>query len=286
MLGSRRRAISTLGAHLSVAVFVLALLFYPLVPAATAPQNQSSTSASKLTFDAASIKEWKKGTHPSGPALAGLRRTPGRISSNCASLKVLVFYAYHLTYAVPLSGLPSWAEAPCGGDSTGTYAFEATMPSETTDDQARIMMQNLLAERFAFQAHWMTRDMPVLALVVRPGGFKLKPLDPTADGSSNSRSRVGCPADDPRCHFIGPGPGSISELASMLSITLGKPVIDKTALQGIYDIAVAWASDASETSSLPSLPTALKEKFNLELKSQIAPVRRLVVDHVEKPTEN
>lgn len=56
------------------------------------PPSQESP---KLTFDVASIHEWGPGQGPTGPFLAGLQFSTGRVRSQCASLQSLVFYAYH-----------------------------------------------------------------------------------------------------------------------------------------------------------------------------------------------
>jgi len=160
------------------------------------------------------------------------------------------------------------------------------MPPETTDEQARQMMQSLLAERFKFTAHWDKKDVPILALVVAPGGFKLKPTDPSKDVPAAPHS-IGCPADDPRCHIaMAGGSAQISQLAASLAQFAGRPVFDQTGLSGYYNLMLMWAGDASADSSLPSLPATLKEKFGLELKPQVGPVNVLVVDHVERPSEN
>jgi uncharacterized protein (TIGR03435 family) len=244
--------------------------------------NATPQDAGKLSFDAASIKEWKPNQPPpAGRFVAGVQFSPGRISGVCASLKSLLFYAYRLTRAVPVNGLPSWADASCGAESPNTFTIEATMPPETTDAQARLMMQTLLADRFKLAVHWEKKDMPIFALVIRPEGFKLKPFDP-----KSSALFPQCPDDDRACRRFGGGGASISTLAASLTFFMGRPVIDKTGLAGDYDLNLAWASDTAENSSLPSLPTALREKFGLEMKPQTGPVDVLVVDHVEKPSAN
>jgi len=75
-------------------------------------------------------------------------------------------------------------------------------------------------------------------------------------------------------------------LASLLSLSAGRPVIDQTGLPGNYNLDLKWAGDTTTDSPLPSLPAALREKFGLELKPQVGPVNSLVIDHVEKPSAN
>jgi uncharacterized protein (TIGR03435 family) len=97
---------------------------------------------------------------------------------------------------------------------------------------------------------------------------------------------IGCPPEDPGCHFFGGGSSPISVLASMLSRNAGRPVIDRTGLTGNYNTDLKWANETATDSPLPSLPAALREKFGLELKPEVGPVNILVIDHVEKPSPN
>jgi uncharacterized protein (TIGR03435 family) len=250
------------------------------------PQNQPvSQAAAKLTFDVASIKEWGNGQMPNATGMLGIQFTGERVLARCTSLNALLFYAYHLTLAVPVTGVPAWGKAGCGGTYENTFAIEATVPAGTTDEQSRQMMQTLLADRFKLAAHWEKKDMPIFALIIDKGGFKLQPSDPAKDEPRKPGS-IGCPPEDPPCHNLAGGSGAISELASFLSLFAGRPVIDQTGLTGNYNIDLKWAGDTTTDSPLPSLPAALHEKFGFELKSQTGPVNVLVIDHVEKPTPN
>ena len=80
----------------------------------------------------------------------------------------------------------------------------------------------------------------------------------------------------------------MSGLANRLGFMMGSLIIDKTGLTDTYETNFMYASDKAEAeaSSLPSLPTVLREKFGLVLKPQTAPVDVLVIDHVEKPSPN
>ena len=256
-----------------------------ILDSAHAAQDQSAPkAASKLSFDVASIRERKPGQHLSGAV--GVQILPGRLISQCSSLEPLLYYAYHLSRAIPIEGLPEWGKAPCGDASfKDTFVFEATMPVGTTDQQSRQMMQTLLADRFNLVAHWEKREGRVSALVIRSSGFKLKPYHPNNDVPIAPHS-IGCPEDDTACHIIAGATGPISVLASMLTGYVGRPVIDKTGLAGEYDLNLMWAGDTTENSSLPSLPAALREKFGLELKSQTGMVDVLVITHVERPSPN
>lgn len=251
-----------------------------------APQNQPSPqTATKLSFEVASVKEWVDGKGPAGVVRVGLQFSGDRVFSLCSSLRSLIFYAYRLTLSVPVTGIPEWGKAGCGGTFQDTFTIDAKIPAGTTDDQTRQMMQTLLADRFKLAVHWETKDMPTFALVIGKGGFKLQPVDPEKVAQSRFQV-VSCPAEDPSCHIVGGESSPISALANSLSLYAGRPVIDQTGLTGNYNTDLKWAGDTTTNSPLPSLPAALREKFGLELKPQNGPVDVLVIDHVEKPTPN
>ena len=234
-------------------------------------------------FEVASLKERDRNT-PVG--VVGMQSAPGRLFNPCATLRTLVFYAFRRTWEAPVEGLPGWADTPCSDtDTANTYEFQATMPVGTSDADVRRMLQGFLVERFKLAFHLETRTLPVLALVVAPGGFKVKPTDPK-DDPPRAPGSVGCPSDDRFCHILPMGSSSMAQIAGAIGFSLGRPVIDRTGLRGTYYVDLKWAGDASPNSSLPSLPTALKEQFGLELKPDVGPVEVLVIDRVEKPSPN
>lgn len=263
----------------------LAVTVGPLLALNANAQDRAPKSGPGLTFDVVSIRA--RGKQDSGKMVVGIHATPGRLSDQCATLKSLIFYAYHFSWFAPIDGLPKWASAPCGPDGNGdTYTFQATMPPDTTDAQARLMMQALLADRFKLAVHWEKKQGSVYALVVGKGGFKGKPYDPKKDPPIYGNSILPCPPEDRACHPLPLSPGPISQLASALASVLQRPVIDRTGVNGTYDLRLKWAGDLAANSPLPSLPTALKENFGLELKSETGEVDVLVIDHAEKPSPN
>ena len=264
--------------------FSLALMAAPFLAPNARTQDRAPKSQ-RLAFDAVSIRE--RSPQDSGNIVVGVHATPGRLSDQCATLKSLIFYAYHFSWFAPIDGLPKWASAPCGPDGNGdTYTFQATMPPDTTDAQARLMMQALLAGRFKLAVHWEKKQGSVYALVVGKGGFKGKPYDPKKDPPIYGNSILPCPPEDRACHPLPLSPGPISQLASALASVLQRPVIDRTGVNGTYDLRLKWAGDLAANSPLPSLPAALKENFGLELKSETGEVDVLVIDHAEKPSPN
>ena len=243
-------------------------------------------SAVKPVFDVVSIIE--RDPHSSNNLVMGPRVSKGRVIDQCATLKSLVFFAFNLTSVVPPEGLPDWASSgSCSaiGSHANTYEIEATMPPDTTDARVSLMMQSLLVDRFKLAFHWEKKTMPVYELVVGKGGFKAKPVPPDAPPVYGS-SLWPCPTEDPNCNIFPGAPGTMSGLADILGPFVGRPVIDKTGIQGNYGRMLKWAGNTSIGSTLPSLPSLLREKYGLELKSSTAPVDVLIIDHAEKPTPN
>jgi uncharacterized protein (TIGR03435 family) len=77
----------------------------------------------------------------------------------------------------------------------------------------------------------------------------------------------------------------MAQLADTLASSLQQVVVDRTGLDGVYDIDLTWAADQTIDSG-PSLFTAVQEQLGLKLKPTKGPVEVLVIDHVEHPTED
>ena len=173
------------------------------------------------------------------------------------------------------------------------------------------MLRALLADRFQLTLHRETKDLPIYALVIAKNGLKLheaKPDDTYPNGIKGPDGRALKGA-----HLMRMGRGELTgqalatdELVRLLSQQLGRTVLDKTGLKGNYDFTLKWTPDDSEApmlkgpaggppsggnaappeSSGTSIFTAIQEQLGLKLESQKGPVEVLVIDHVEKPSEN
>jgi uncharacterized protein (TIGR03435 family) len=201
-----------------------------------------------------------------------------------------------------------------------TYDIEARAPGLATKDQMRMMMQSLLEDRFKLKVHWETRQAPVFALVLEKPG-KLGPqLEPHS--ASDDCAKTELPGDAPKiavstpnlsalpipCGWIAHLPSSMPEsrrfggrnvtltlLASSLPAqtglaTLSRPVIDRTGLEGGYNLWLEWTpedtSEVNNTESGGTFRDALKSELGLKLVPQDGPVQVLVIDHIEQPTPN
>ena len=139
-----------------------------------------------------------------------------------------------------------------------------------TQEGLQPRLRQLLEERFKLALHRETKDVPGFTLVVAKGGPKL-------------RRSFGDQA--PPLIYPGglrSGSWSMEALAWGLSRPLRQPVVDKTAIEGTFDIELNYARDGDTDSPLPSIFTALQEQLGLRLESGKSPVEILVIDHLEK----
>ena len=230
-------------------------------------------------FEAASVKL----SDPKDPAAAIEFGAGGRFAANIG-LKYVIERAYDVEdYQV--SGDPDWLKSD-------RYAFQAKTQGAASQDQVRLMVQTLLAERFRLKIRRESRDLPVYALVVDKNGPKLPVAkDPTL-------------CDGHGCFGIGRGNFTASGAtlpwtAKVLNRILDRPVVDKTQIAGNYDfklhfdpssafspmMATPAARNAPDLGE-PSIFTAIQEQIGLKLDPRKEPVEVLVIEHVERPSEN
>jgi uncharacterized protein (TIGR03435 family) len=157
------------------------------------------------------------------------------------------------------------------------------------------MLQTMLADRFKLAVHRQMKENPVYDLLVAKGGVKFaetKPDEPRPAGPML-----------PGGGAIGQGPDGVTHMYNftmpMLATVLGekaeRPIVDKTGLTGRYSIDIrepqhmaapsAGAGGSPEEDAMPAVADVLKS-VGLELKSAKEPVEFLVIDRVERPTEN
>jgi uncharacterized protein (TIGR03435 family) len=249
-----------------------------------------TTSAPAPAYDVASIK-------PAKPADGSrLMVQFGRLSANGMTLNGLIKMAYGIEDD-QIADAPKWVNSQTYDiEAKVDNADEATLKN-LSPDQYKLMLQSFLKDRFQLKAHWETKELPVLALVVAKDGPKLKlakPGDTYPDGIKGPDGKAGSHVGMMRWgrgQLTGQGI-PITNLVSPLTRIAGRIVEDKTGLTGNYDIDLHWAEDmnsgggGSPDASGPSIYTALQEQLGLKLESQKGPVQVLVLDHVEQPSEN
>ncbi len=148
--------------------------------------------------------------------------------------------------------------------------------------QLRGMYQKLLTERFHLVIRREMREMPVYAMTVAKGGPHLKVADPAetmnAGNSGNASQRI-----------LRITNMSMKDFAANLDFYEDRPVIDRTGLPGNYDFTLRWAYDVATenaTGAPPPLFTAIREQLGLRMDAVKGQAEVIVIDHVERPSEN
>ena len=258
-------------------------------------KSPAETTTVKLpVFDVVSVRQNKSGTDT-----FRLRSTPDGISVENSSLLMLIRQAYAMMNSLDDKFLrvPDWA-------STERYDIQAKVdPSDIAElpkldaTQRGLMLQALLADRFKLVTHREVQEQPVYALVIAKNGLKLtesKAGDTHPDGAEVHGNKRPNAIHMSRGHLVAQTI-SMPNMEIVLTQIMGRTVLDKTGLKGNYDVTLNWAPDDGQPTLLngvpqeetrPSIFTALQEQLGLKLESQKAPVEVLVIDHVERPSEN
>jgi uncharacterized protein (TIGR03435 family) len=175
------------------------------------------------------------------------------------------------------------------------------------------MLQALLEDRFKLRTRRETRNVPMYALTVAPGGSRLSPL-----------SAGGCvqfdPANPPPARPPGPLCGSatnrpdgadwmfeaigvpISRIVNLLHNAVDRPVVDRTGLAGLFNVRLDFSPEGTRLgdrirelgaaggdlpqSTAPPLVTALQDQLGLRLEAIRGPWEFLVIESIDRPTEN
>jgi uncharacterized protein (TIGR03435 family) len=264
--------------------------------AAGVPRAQAPSAAP--TFDAASVKPNKEG----GPS--SVRVTPGgMLSVTNNNLRNIIRNAWNITNDQIVGG-PDWIDSD-------RFDITAKASKPFAQEEARAMLQALLADRFGLATHMETRELPVYLLVLarKDGalGPQMKKADidcaalfasVTAGGKMPERLPNGnlpCGISVRGNQGVVTGNGvAMEQLARNLVGGVGRIVVDRTGLQGYYDINLTFspegppppqgapAGPAPDPVS-PSLFTAMQEQLGLKLEPGRAPISVLVIDRASRP---
>jgi uncharacterized protein (TIGR03435 family) len=267
------------------------------------PTQAQSQPPPPLSFEVASVKpNSSSDTRSPSMILPG-----GRFTATNNTVRALILNAYGIQIPSLLQGGPGWIDsARYDVDArAGANAIPAGTSNRILWEKTRLMLQTLLADRFKLSIRRATKEMPAYQLVVAKNGAKLEKSDRDCDASVTA------------CHGFSGNPTRLSgsgvdmyDLALILSSYSDRPVIDRTGIQGLFDIKLQWnpfaarpqasaaddvprspAAEAREGprpdfASLPTLFDALERQLGLRLESHKGPVEIYVIDRVERPAEN
>jgi uncharacterized protein (TIGR03435 family) len=236
-------------------------------------------AAPRLTFDVISI-------HPADPGAQGGRIKPIPGDHGYTAQNFPVGLMISLMYKIPLRQIedgPNWI-------TTQGYDVEARADGPHSVDDLHTMYQNLLIDRFGLRFHHDVREGNIYALTIDPSGLKMKP------NTSPEDDRI--PVNGSPVHTTGVRVPMVylTWFLSLLVQNDGRPVVDQTGLTGNYDFTLSFRPilppDASpdalppEQRDLPTLFDALRTQLGLRLTPTRGPVDHLVIDHIEKPSDN
>ena len=281
----------------------------------TTPQLVATDAVATVpAFDVASIRLNKSGTgHP-----AQNRFIPNGYIAVNSPLQLIIAFAYDLRDPALergklIPGAPGWinsdwydiqarmSESDIAKFSTDQawrcverygprLAAPANTYCKTVLEQRKLMLRALLADRFKLKVHRETYEAPCYALVLSKNGpenMKKSPDGATMQWDWPGRNNLTAQATP------------ITQLAEIiLSGQLECLVSDKTGLTGNYDFTLKWTRDPGSTTGFdsggasspdasgPSIFTAVQEQLGLKLQPTRTPTETIVIDHIEKPSDN
>jgi bla regulator protein BlaR1 len=315
-LSLTKKAVLAAGGLAAVGLPILAGLMSTAGIRAQSPSPQSAPGPFPK-FEVVSIKPCKPGvTNGGGPGEApGAGSSPGRLRISCGILADIdntgmIQVAYN-RYAggylssfrmIPIKGGPDWIHSE-------RFDIDAISDGEPSILMMQgPMMQAVLEDRFKLKIHRENRPGPVYELTLGKGSPKLKPLQ---EGSCTpvtlGRPLPQLAADQRYCRnmanprgvdFEG---GTLAMFAGLLGMILDRPVIDKTGITDLFAIHLEFLPDdftSPRAAVAPGAPVAvggpdapgifqaIQEQLGLKLVPAKGPVDLLVIDHIERPTEN
>jgi uncharacterized protein (TIGR03435 family) len=272
--------------------------------AAPASRVQSAAGAPPPTFEVASVKPNRGGIEKGGKTRI---IEPGRITYMNASLGELIEMAYGIKH-YQLSG-PDWI---VNRGSSDRFDVIATAGTPVSIDEVKQMLGPLVVERFHLTFHRETRELPVFELVIAKGGPKFEQSDgaggvqsvrekggPKSKQSNESGGAQGMKPDGQGGFFF--RNWTMAAFANWLSglPSVGRPVIDRTGLEGRYSFDANLFNFSKDTEADDSkrammsgdasdaVFSTLQTQLGLKLVAQKATIEIIVIDHADKiPTEN
>ena len=252
-------------------------------------------AAQSPAFEVASIKR-----NSSGDENFGFNVRPGglMVAINVTPRQI-VRVAYSMQNS-SVEGGPGWMD-------TEHYDITAKAAEAATPDRMQLMLRTLLTDRFKLALHMDARDTPIFTLVrARDDGRlgpQLRPASVDCEAIRAAQARGEAPlasGDRPMCGgraragLITAGAVTMEQVARNMSGLVGRTVVDRTALQGLYDFDLKFVPEAERLAAagdrapaeLPSIFVALEEQLGLKLEPGRAPVEVAVIDSIQRPVED
>ena len=232
----------------------------------------AQTASTAPAFEVASIR----------PGIMGgnfVEVTPGAVVIHSATLVTCITWAYRLQ-SRQVSGADSAVSRLLDSER---YDIVAKPGGLVPESQLKLMLQTLLADRFKLTLHRESRDMQAYALVVAKNGQKLG--ESQGEGESEQRASSKLVRQWTRT--------TMAQFADNLSGAMEAPVLDQTGLPGKYDFSLDLTrympvdSQPGERPDIASMMiTGIQEQLGLKMESRRMQAEVLVIDHLQKPSEN
>jgi uncharacterized protein (TIGR03435 family) len=243
----------------------------PLLPQATAPSKSDPT----ISFDVASLKP----TQPSPPYPINLGRTSrGTTELTNITLAQALRFAFGFTNDDQIIG-PEWIK------SVDTlFVIVGKAPLETPPGKVRLMMLNLLTDRFNLKLHQEKREIAYFALVVDKKGTKLHESAAAPAGAIEVRSG----------RILLPRASITTLIAALGTVGTGRPIVDMTELKGLYAVKLDWTPlnrgiagpdavvDPAASPTGPTMFEAIIEQLGLRLETRKGPMDVIVIDSLNR----
>jgi len=256
------------------------------------PQIQGQNPSNRPRFDAFEVATIK-------PATAELRTGRFIRMQSAQTFQVknhtvneLIAAAHDLTLRA-ISGGPRWTESD-------RYDITARTPGETrpTYDEQMTMLRDLLHDRFGLTFHRERKVFSIYEITLEKSGPRLEPSPLQPDDPSNVTSMVFPASSGGIDHIVMPGRNaSMAQFASVLQrAILDRPVVDRTGLTGRYNFELEWTPDENQfggqlPAGRPDLPKpglfeAVQKQLGLKITATRGPIDTLVIDRIERPSNN
>ena len=252
------------------AAFLLSALFGAVALAQT--PNADSHPA-RASFEVAVVRP----SAPDDPD-QGLRIRGRRISFENQRMTDLVALAYDI-HSTQIFNAPEWFRVERWNiEGTVEGSYQPSMP------QLIGMLRLLLEDRFGLKVHSEKHEMKVYTIVATKGGPKLTATKSSPDALPDQSARTNATQVDLKMTNY-----SMTDLDRSLKFFLERPVLDRTGLQGKYDMELKWTREdasSSEEQTLPGLRTAMQEQLGLRIEATQTDADALVIDSAAKPGAN
>jgi uncharacterized protein (TIGR03435 family) len=273
--------------------------FAVLVVTATTGAHACGQTPGAPSFEVATVKPARNASAATNFGIA-----PNRFNAENATAKELIGFAYNVKTSNGIEGEPNWTASEKFDVDAKIGDAEAEVigklqPSQRIEEYRR-MMQSLLAERFGLKTSNQTRELPVYALIAARNGPQLTQVDPT-----KQRLPMLWGGSKGELHAESVPMAFFADWISGSGDTDGRPVIDRTGLTGSYDFTLKWTRIEDAANAMGSLGTsqpttganpvdregpsfisALREQLGLTLVPTSAPIQVLIIQSMEKPSQN